>query len=177
MDELMGALTRSTGIVALVLAVLALAWGFFFSSRDTGTKLRPAWWLDLHNWLGGLTLTFTGVHILASWLDSASGIALADVFVPGVSGWAITFGVLATYLFATAVFTSWPKKLKKRPWWRIIHLGSVPATAFAFIHTIQIGSDSAALWFRVAFVVSAAFATYGLGIRVFNLIARQWSSA
>jgi DMSO/TMAO reductase YedYZ heme-binding membrane subunit len=177
MDELLGAVTRSTGIVALMLAVLALAWGFFFSSRDTGSKLRPAWWLDLHNWLGGLTLIFTGVHILASWLDSTSGVALADVFVPGLSGWAITFGVLATYLFATAVFTSWPAKLKKRPWWRIIHLGSVPATVFAFLHTIQLGSDSDSLWFRVAIVVSAAFATYGLGIRVFNLIARQWSSA
>ncbi len=37
----------------MVLVVVALLWGFLFSSRATGTRLRPNWWLDLHNWLGG----------------------------------------------------------------------------------------------------------------------------
>ena len=57
-------LSRATGIVAAVLAVAALAWGFLFSARETGTRDRPAWWLDLHNWLGGLALIFTIAHIV-----------------------------------------------------------------------------------------------------------------
>jgi hypothetical protein len=42
-------LTRSTGIVATLLAAAALVWGFLFSARATGRRLRPNWWLDLHN--------------------------------------------------------------------------------------------------------------------------------
>ncbi len=175
MGDFVGYLTRSTGIVAAVLAVFALAWGFFFSSRDTGSKLRPAWWLDLHNWLGGLTLVFVGVHILASWLDTASGIGLPEIVIPGIDGWAITWGVLSTYLLSVAVFTSWPTKLKPRSWWRVIHLGSVFGTTFAFLHTVQIGSDVGSLWFRVGFVTMAGFATYGLGVRVFGSIAKRRS--
>ena len=56
-------LTRSTGIVAAVLSVVALMWGLFFSSRNTGTRLKPNWWLALHNWLGGLTLADRGLAV------------------------------------------------------------------------------------------------------------------
>lgn len=53
MDDLWFNLSRATGIVATILAVAALVWGFFFSARNFGDKYKPAWWLDLHNWLGG----------------------------------------------------------------------------------------------------------------------------
>ena len=76
-------LTRSSGIVATVLGVLALGLGFLFSARDTGSRLKPAWWLDLHNWLGGLTLAFTGFHLLAAYMDTYSGIGLAAAARPG----------------------------------------------------------------------------------------------
>ena len=88
-------LTRSTGIVATLLSAAALVWGFLFSARATGNRLRPAWWLDLHNWLGGLALVFIGVHIATSWLDSDAGIGLIQVFVPGSAtrdAWAIGWG-------------------------------------------------------------------------------------
>lgn len=173
MSNLMGYLSRSTGVVATILVVAALAWGFFFSARETGKRLRPNWWLDLHNWLGGLSLIFIALHILAAWLDSKSGIRLIDVFVPGgaTAGWAIGVGVIATYLFALAVFTSWPKRWKNRRWWRVVHLGSVAGMVLALIHTYQSGSDTGALWFQAGFILLAAFATYGLGIRVFSKIA------
>lgn len=174
MTDLMGYLSRSTGIVATILAVAALAWGFFFSARETGTRLRPNWWLDLHNWLGGLALIFTGVHILAAWLDSNSGVRFIDVFVPGTAtaGWAIGWGVIAAYLFSVAVFTSWPKRWKNRRWWRVVHLGSAAGMVLALIHTYQSGSDTGALWFQIGFVFLASVATYGLGIRVFTKIAK-----
>ena len=56
MNDVMWYLSRATGIVATVLAVAALVWGFLFSARETGNRFRPAWWLDLHNWLGGSAL-------------------------------------------------------------------------------------------------------------------------
>ena len=74
MSQWMYYLSRSTGIVALLLVVAALLWGFLFSSRATGKHLRPNWWLDLHNWLGGLALVFTGLHLVTVWLNSDAAI-------------------------------------------------------------------------------------------------------
>ena len=117
MNDVMWYLSRSTGIVAAVLAVAALAWGFLFSARETGTRYRPAWWLDLHNWLGGIALIFTIAHIATSYLNSDAGLSLASLFVPGVAPsqrLALAWGVVATYLIATAVLTSWPRRLFSR---------------------------------------------------------------
>lgn len=165
----MAALTRATGIVATVLVVAALMWGFFFSARETGERLHPAWWLDLHNWLGGLALVFTGLHVVASWLDTNAGIGLVQILVPGTSssGWAITWGVFATYLLAVVVFTTWPRRLKRRTMWRVIHLTSVAGTVFALVHAYQTGTDATLLAFKIGFVALAAFATYAGGLRLF----------
>ena len=169
-------LTRSTGIVATLLSAAALVWGFLFSARATGNKLRPAWWLDLHNWLGGLALVFVGAHIVTSWLDSDTGIGLVQIFVPGSASpdaWAIGWGVLAAYLFALAVFTTWPRRLGNRRWWRIAHLGSVVGIALAFLHAYQSGSDASRTSFRVGLTLTAAVSTYTLGQRLFGQLERS----
>jgi predicted ferric reductase len=170
-------LSRATGIVAAILVVAALVWGFFFSARETGKRLRPAWWLDLHNWLGGLALIFTLVHIVASFLDSNAGIGVVQVFVPGTAeldGWGIGWGVVATYLLVVVVFTTWPRRLGHRRWWRVLHLTSVVATAMALVHAYQSGSDSNRLEFRVGLLAATALATYALGIRLFGLDLRRY---
>src|SRR5260221_1660402 len=94
---------RATGIVATALAVAALVWGFFFSARNMGVRRRPAWWLDLHNWLGGLALAMTGAHLVAVYLDPGSAIGATKLFVPGATPFAITSGVIAAYLVAITV--------------------------------------------------------------------------
>jgi len=165
-------ISRATGIVATVLAVAALVFGFFFSSRNTGVRRRPAWWLDLHNWLGGLTLVFTVIHIATIYLDRNSGIGVLAVLVPGAahdSTWAITWGVIATYLFALTVFTSWPRKRLKRRVWRVVHLTSVAATVLAGLHAFQVGTDATALLFEAALIVCTALTVYALVVRVLAL--------
>ncbi len=175
MNQALWYLTRSTGIVAAVLMVSALLWGFLFSARATGRRLRPAWWLDLHNWLGGASLAFTGVHIAVAFLQSDSGIGLVEIFVPGTANpaWPITWGVVATYLLALTVFTTWPKRLANRRLWRLIHLTSVAATALALLHGYQSGSDSGRVVFQWGLAVLGGVSVYGLGLRVFGLVERR----
>jgi len=168
----MSALTRSTGIVATILAVAAMLWGLLFSARSTGTRRRPNWWLDLHNWLGGLALIFTLVHIATSWLQTDSGIGLIQILVPGTAEFdalAITWGVLATYLIALAVFTTWPRRISNRRLWRALHIGSVFGVGLAMVHTYQSGSDAWRDSFTIGLVVLTAFATYGIAIRLLGL--------
>jgi predicted ferric reductase len=176
MNEFWWYLTRSTGIVATVLAVAALVWGFFFSSRNTGTRRRPNWWLDLHNYLGGLSLVFIGVHIAAAYLDANSGIGLLEVFVPGTytaARWAIGWGVIATYAFALTVFTSWPKRRFSRKVWRAVHLTSVGAVALTMVHALQAGSDGTTFWLRAVVVAGVACSVYALSVRLIDLVARR----
>jgi DMSO/TMAO reductase YedYZ heme-binding membrane subunit len=162
-------LSRATGIVASALVVAALVWGFFFSARNTGAKRRPAWWLDLHNWLGGLALAMTGVHIVAAYLDKNGGLGAVQVLVPGASPLAITWGVIAAYLLAIAVFTSWPRKRLRPTTWRIVHVGSVLGAVLAGAHAYQAGSDARRLPFQVGLVVLAAFGVYAMFVRVLGV--------
>jgi methionine sulfoxide reductase heme-binding subunit len=178
MDDFWWLLTRSTGIVATVLAVAALVWGFFFSARNTGTKRKANWWLDLHNYLGGLTLVVTAVHVAAAFVDTHSNIGLAQVFIPGTARdatWAVTWGVIATYLFALTVFSSWPKRRFSRRVWRVVHLTSVFAVVFALLHAFQLGSDATERLFEAGIVASAAVGLYALGVRLFGVLERLWT--
>jgi predicted ferric reductase len=166
-------LTRATGVVATLLAVASLVWGLFFSARNTGTRRSPAWWLDLHNYLGGLALVFTGAHLLASVLDPNGGIGLVDLIVPGTAGWAVTWGVLATYIFVVTVFTSWPKRRFSRRVWRIVHLVSVAGVALAGVHGLMLGSDAQNALFWGGLAICAGAAVYAIALRVLSALGHS----
>ena len=168
--------TAASGIVATVLIVIALGGGLLFSARATGTRPRPNWWLDLHNYLGGLAFAFTVVHVFAAFRDSFSGIGLVQVFVPMTAkgwAWGITWGVLATYVFAAVVFTSWPKKRLSRRNWLLLHLLSIPATIMVASHAWMVGSDRKAAWFQLLLAVLAGVAVYPAVLRLFSVVAKR----
>jgi DMSO/TMAO reductase YedYZ heme-binding membrane subunit len=176
MSDLWWFVSRATGIVATALAVAAVVFGFFFSSRNTGRRRRPAWWLDLHNWLGGAALAFTLVHVATIYLDDNSGIDLLAALVPGAADeqrWAIAWGVIAMYLFALTVFTSWPRKRLRPRAWRVVHLGSVVGAVLAGIHAFQVGSDATNVVFEAGLVVGAALLVYAAVVRVLGLVIRR----
>ena len=168
--------TRATGIVATVLIVLSLAGGLLFSARGTGTWRRPAWWLDLHNYLGGLAFAFTALHLFAAFRDRLSGIGAVQLFVPmTATGWAwgMTWGVLATYVFAAVVFTSWPNKRLPRSTWLLVHLLSIPATFMVAAHAWMVGSSRHGLWFQVLLATLAGLAVYPGVLRLFRVTAKR----
>jgi DMSO/TMAO reductase YedYZ heme-binding membrane subunit len=169
-------LTRASGIVATVLIVLALASGLLFSARATGNRRRPNWWLDLHNYLGGLAFAFTVVHIVAAFRDKLTGIGLKQIFVPmTASGWAwgITWGVLATYIFGAVVFTSWPKKRMSRRTWLVVHLLSIPATFIVAAHAWMVGTDQGRWWFQSLLALLTGLSVYPAVLRISSVIAKR----
>ncbi len=169
-------LTRATGIVAAALAVSALVWGLLFSSRNTGNRRRPNWWLSLHNWLGGLTLTFIGIHMLVSILDTDAGLRLIDLFVPSDEvGWAIGWGVLATWLFAIVVLPSTARIRRRLPRkaWHVVHLLAIPAIVLTAVHSYQSGSDATSITFTRALALLVGIAVYPLSIRIASLGSRR----
>lgn len=173
-------LTRATGIVASLLAVASLVWGLFFSARNTGTRLRPNWWLALHNYLGGLTLAFIGLHMFASLLDSRAGLRFLDLFIPsGEVGWEIGWGVLAFWLFVIVVLPSIARVRRRLPRkaWHVVHLLAVPAVVLTGVHAYQSGSDSASVYFTRGLAIVIGISVYPLTIRLLGIAQRRRATA
>ena len=176
MSDFWTVLTAASGVVATVLIVLALGGGLLFSARATGTRPRPNWWLDLHNYLGGLAFAFSVVHVFAAFHDRLSGIGLLQIFVPMTAKgwtWGITWGVLAMYAFAAVVFTSWPKKRMSRRTWLVVHLVSIPATFLVATHAWMIGTDRNELWLQALLGLLAGLAVYPGVLRLFSVSANR----
>jgi len=172
MNSWMWFLTRSTGIVAGVLGVASLVWGLYFSARNTGTRLKPNWWLALHNFLGGLTLGFIALHMLVSLLDTDIGLRFVDLLWPSSEvGWAIGWGVVAFWLFAIVVLPSVARirRRLKRKAWHLAHLLAVPAVVLSGVHAYQTGSDSLSVWFTRGLALLVGISIYPLTVRLLGL--------
>ena len=118
MNDLMWYLSRATGIVATVLAVAALVVGLpLLGARDRRRDIdRPGGSTCTTGWAASPWSSRRRTSS-TSYLDADSVSSLASLFVPGIAAsqrLAIAWGVVATYLFATTVFTSWPRRLFSR---------------------------------------------------------------
>ena len=175
MAQLLWFLTRASGIVAMVLIVLAVADGLIFSGREGGRRLRPAWWMDLHRGLGGYALAFTGLHLVTAY-GAGIGVTLASVFLPGaasVSTTAYALGAVAFYGMAITVFTTWPKRLLRRKVWHVLHVLSIPAAVAAAVHGWQLGTDATTPWYMALMVVLTGLVTYPLVLRLSGAMRRR----
>ncbi len=139
-------LARSTGLVAAVLLALSLVWGVLLSTQLLKPVKRPAWVLDLHRWLGGLTVAFVILHLVGLMADSYVEFTLESILVPFASSWrpvAVTWGVAGLYLLAIVQFTSWSpirSRLGRRTW-HAIHLLSFPLLWVVAMHSGAAGTD------------------------------------
>lgn len=135
---------RSTGIVAWAMATASVAWGLTLSGRLVRQRRLPAWLLDLHRYLGTLTLAFVAVHLAALVADSYVVFGAADLFVPMASRWrpgAVTWGVFAFYGLVIIQVTSWGMRRLPRGVWHGIHLSSYVVFVAATLHGALAGAD------------------------------------
>ena len=87
---------RSGGLLAWVLLAASVLWGLALTTRMAGRLTRPAWLLDLHRFLGGGALVFTGIHVVAILLDGYVHFGFAEVLVPLTGTWhpvAVAWGI------------------------------------------------------------------------------------
>ena len=77
------------------------------------------------------------------------------------------------YLFAVAVFTSWPRRRFPRRVWRVLHLGSVVGVALAMLHAQQIGTEASTVAFRIGLLVLFGFGVQALLVRVLGVVSRM----
>jgi len=127
--------SRASGIVAWVVVAAAVVWGLLASTKLIRRRGVPAWILDLHRYLGTLTIAFVIVHVGAIWLDS---------FVPFASSWrphAVAWGIFAMYLLFAIQLTSWAMRRLPRKLWHRVHVLSIPMLVLATVHGFLAGTD------------------------------------
>jgi methionine sulfoxide reductase heme-binding subunit len=137
---------RASGLVAWALLAGSVVWGLLMTSKLMRRRVKNAWLLDLHRWLGGLALVFTGVHIVAIMGDTYVHFGLASVLVPFASHWhplAVAWGVASLYLLAAVELTSLARRHLSHRLWRRVHFLSFPLFVFSTIHGLSAGTDSA----------------------------------
>jgi predicted ferric reductase len=138
-------LSRSSGVVALVLLVASVVWGVLLATRVLKHHDRPAWLLDVHRWLGGLALMMTGLHLLGLVLDGYVTFGLAELLVPGASEYrplAVAIGILSLYLLVAIQASSYMRRRIPARLWRGIHVGSYLLVWTATIHAGLAGTDT-----------------------------------
>ena len=156
---------RASGIVAWTLVTSSVILGLWLSLRLTRQRPKPAWTLDLHRFVGGLAVVFTGVHLAGLVLDSYAKFDVRDLLVPGASAWhagAVALGVVGVYLLVAIEVTSLLMRRLPRKVWRAVHLTSYGLFVLATAHTFTAGSDAsspALQWAAIAAVGSVGFLT------------------
>jgi DMSO/TMAO reductase YedYZ heme-binding membrane subunit len=135
---------RSSGIVAWGLAALAVLWGLLLSTKMMGRRVRPNWLLDLHRFLGGLTVVFIAVHLVGLVLDPYVDFGAIQILVPFASNWkpvAVAWGVVAMYLLLAVELTSLVRPRLPKQWWRAVHFSSYAIFVLGTVHLLTAGTD------------------------------------
>ena len=136
---------RSAGLVAWLLCAASIGWGLFLSGKLVRRRGLPAWLLDLHTFLGTLSIVFTAVHLVGLALDEYVAFGWRELFVPMASPWkpgAVAWGIAAMYLLVAIQVTSWFRKRLPKRVWLAVHRTSFALFAAGTPRRQQAGAGS-----------------------------------
>ena len=170
-------LSRASGIVAWLVLAATCLWGILLITRMLKPADRPAWLLDLHRYLGVLSIVTTVVHIVLLMGDKWMAPTWKELFLPGAltkstesrlapgARTAMNWGIWALYLMIIIQVSSWFMKRIPKKIWHAIHLTSYALFVMATVHGLLAGSDAdnMVLLLTMSGVV---------GIVAFSLVAR-----
>ena len=146
---------RASGLVGWGLLAAATLWGLALSTKILGKRPRPNWILDLHRWLGGVALIFTGVHVVSLLGDQYVHFGVTTVLVPFAAKWhpvAVAWGVVAFYLLLAVELTSLARARLSKKVWRRVHFASFLLFVLATVHGLTAGTDTKSLGARLIVV-------------------------
>lgn len=135
--------TRAAGMMTWTTATASVVFGLLLSTKKIRARTGP-WFLDLHRFLGGVSVVFLIAHILTLWADGYVDFGPRELFVPGASEWkpeAIAWGIIAAYLIIAVEVTSLLRARVNTTVWRVIHFSSFAAMIGGSYHAFLAGSD------------------------------------
>jgi methionine sulfoxide reductase heme-binding subunit len=142
-------LTRSLGVVLLVLLTVVFVLGTLLAGRPATRGLPGFVVADLHRRLTVLALVLLVGHIAASVLDTYVTITWLDAVVPFATTYRPVWTGLGTLacdvLLLVAVTSALRHRMSARAW-RAAHLSAYAVWPLAVLHTLGDGSDARSGW-------------------------------
>ena len=160
--ELSWYIARAGGLLAWALSAFSILWGLLITSRALGKRISGPRLLDLHRFIGGLSVVFVAVHILGLRLHRYEDIhfGFKDIFVPMASSWhpgAVAYGIVAMYLLIAVEITSLLRRKLPASLWRRLHYTGFVVFLLGSIHALKVGTDvqNPVIWWPSAVVCAA----------------------
>ena len=138
-------LTRSTGLVALVLLSATLILGIVSSLGWTTERWPRFLSQGLHRNLSLLCLGLIGLHVITTVADGYVPITYLDAVIPFRTPYRplwVGLGALAFDLLLAVAITSGLRRHIGRRTWRAIHIGAYLCWPIAALHALGAGSDA-----------------------------------
>jgi len=167
-------LARASGIVSWILISSSVIWGLAVAGRLTKKRPPAAWNLDLHRFLGGTAVVFTGLHLTGLAMDRYVNFGPTDLLVPYVTTWrpgSVAWGIVGLYVLLAIEITSLLMKHLPRKLWRYVHLTSFALWAMATIHGLWSGTDARNPVLRLTGI---GLLSFGLWLGVMRLAVPAW---
>jgi methionine sulfoxide reductase heme-binding subunit len=143
-------LTRSTGVVALLLLTLAVVLGVI-DVRRLSTPRWPRFLVDsLHRDASLLAVAFVALHVVTSVLDGFAPISIVAAVVPFASPYRplwLGLGAVSFDLLLALVLTSLLRGRIPHAAWRRVHWLAYACWPVALLHSFGTGSDARQGWF------------------------------
>src|SRR5262249_37569393 len=149
-------LTRSTGVVSLVLLTLSVAFGIAQVSRWSSPRWPRFVIAGLHKNISLLVVAFLAVHIATAVLDAFAPIHWLDAIIPFRSAYRpiwLGLGALSFDLIIALTVTSLLRTRMGYRSWRAVHWLAYASWPIALVHGLGTGSDTHVRWMLAINVV------------------------
>jgi hypothetical protein len=164
-------IARAGGLTAYALLTLAAIAGLALSLRLQSPRWPRLINNELHNFLTLLAAIFTGMHVLAVWLDPFTHFGLNEVLIPFASHYRpvwVALGIVALYLGIAIGISTLLRPRIGYVLWRRLHVLTLVLWGFVTVHGLTAGSDASTWWARAIYLVSIAVVGYLLVMRFFG---------
>jgi len=140
---------RGGGFTAFGLLTLSVAIGLALTLHMQTPRWPRIINSELHNFLTLLALIFTGVHILAVWIDPFTNFGWNEVFIPFASHYRplwMALGIVAFYIGLAIGLSTWLRPYIGYKLWRSLHVFTLLLFGLVVVHGLATVSDTRTWW-------------------------------
>lgn len=141
--------TRATGLVAMVLLTVSVAFGLLSAVGYQRPGLPRFVTVGLHRNASLLALAFTVIHVVTTIADGYAHIRIVDAFIPFVSSYRplwLGLGTIASDLMIALIVTSLLRSRLSHRTWQAVHWTAYACWPVALLHGLGTGSDTPVRW-------------------------------
>jgi predicted ferric reductase len=168
-------LSRSAGVMAVVLVWLSVVWGLLLTTTLGKMISQVASIVDIHRHLSWLTVVFVLVHIFVLLGDKYITYTVVTLFIPYADTtyrpFAVALGQIGYYAVVLVTVSFWVRRWIGQKLWRALHYLSFVAYGLVLTHAYLAGTDSPTLYW--GYVVSAIVVLFLTMLRIITAVTTK----